>query len=100
MDSKQLTRQEKGRIKQYLISAYRSNTIRKEDNTLCSNDIILGLISSIEDNKPLTNEDIINLKINLDGIIIYGLDNLKDTRKYISSDNILNNAYEKLIKLM
>ncbi|NOW85325.1 hypothetical protein [Clostridium beijerinckii] len=100
MNSNALTRQEKGRIKKYLISIYRNRNFPKEENTLCSENIILDLISAVEENKILSKTDIQNLKINLDGALIYGLENIKDSINYIARDKIFNSAYKKLIEIM
>ena len=57
MELKQLlTREEKGRIKKYLIAIYKSDNIPKDDKTFVSSEIILKLISLMEENKDFLKD--------------------------------------------
>lgn len=94
-----LTKQEKGRVKNYLIEIYRTKSIHKEKNTIVNESNILSLIDSLENNNEMNRDDIINLKIILDSMMFSKLESLKDnTSNYIYNDNVLRCAYEKLIE--
>lgn len=96
-----LTKQEKGRVKKYLIEIYRTKSIHKEENTIVNELNILSLIDLLESNKEMNKEEIVNLKVILDSMMFCKLDSLKDnTSNYIYGDDILRCAYNKLIEYM
>lgn len=96
----QLSRKEKGKIKQYLLQIYKNDNIKKDAGYICSYENLLHLISLIEENKDFSKKDVENLKINLDSIFVFGLNEHVVKTSVVYQDTVFESAYKKVVEAL